>query len=157
MGARVIAADLAEERRALAAALGADDVIDVAAADLGEAVDDLTDGAGAPAVVECSGAQSARVDALRVAGIRGRVCFVGNGPPTRIDVSEHLIGKDLSCFGSWTFTNHELESCAAFVARERPRLSDLITHRFTLDDAQTAFNAFDQGGTGKCMFVSGDS
>jgi L-iditol 2-dehydrogenase len=153
----VIAADIADERRALAAALGADDVVDVAAADLGEAVDDLTDGAGAPAVVECSGAEAARVDALRVAGIRGRVCFVGNGPPSRLDVSEHMIGKELGCFGSWTFTNHELEACAAFVARERPRLSDLITHRFAIDEARVAFDAFDRGGTGKCMFVFGDS
>jgi threonine dehydrogenase-like Zn-dependent dehydrogenase len=92
-----------------------------------------------------------------VAGIRGRICFIGNGPPVRIDVGEYLIGKDLSCFGSWTFTNPELEACAAFVARERLRLSDLATHRFAIDDAELAFDAFERGGTGKCLFVFGDS
>jgi (R,R)-butanediol dehydrogenase / meso-butanediol dehydrogenase / diacetyl reductase len=157
LGARVIAADPVEERRALAVTLGADHVIDVSASDLGEVLDDLTAGAGAPAVIECSGAETARVDALRVAGIRGRICFIGNGPPVRIDVGEYLIGKDLSCFGSWTFTNPELEACAAFVARERLRLSDLATHRFAIDDAELAFDAFERGGTGKCLFVFGDS
>ena len=47
MGARVIAADPVEERRALAITLGAGHVIDVAAADLGEVLDDLTAGPAA--------------------------------------------------------------------------------------------------------------
>jgi threonine dehydrogenase-like Zn-dependent dehydrogenase len=70
LGARVIAADPAEERRALAVTLGADHVIDVSASDLGEVLDDLTAGSGAPAVIECSGAETARVDSLRRCRLR---------------------------------------------------------------------------------------
>jgi threonine dehydrogenase-like Zn-dependent dehydrogenase len=155
MGARVIAVDPVDERRSLALDLGAAHALDAAAGDLAEAVNELTEGAGAPAVIECSGAETARVDAVRVAGIRGRVCFVGNGPPVLMDVGEHLIGKDLSCFGSWTFTNGELAACASFVASARPRLSGVVTHRFAIDQAQAAFDTFDRGGTGKCLFVFG--
>ena len=75
-----------------------------------------------------------------------------------MDVGEYLIGKDLSCFGSWTFTNPELEACAAFVARERPcRLSVSPHIDSPIDDAELAFDAFKQGGTGRSPFVFGDS
>ena len=157
MGARVIAVDLDSERLQLAATHGADHVINAAEDDVTAVVNELTDGVGAQAVLECSGTESGRRAAVQAAALRGRVCFVGNGPPTEVDISEHLIGKELSCYGSWTFTTSELAECMDFVERTKTRLSDLVTHRFAISDARAAFEEFDHGNTGKCLFVFGTS
>jgi (R,R)-butanediol dehydrogenase/meso-butanediol dehydrogenase/diacetyl reductase len=157
MGARVIAVDIVGVRLELAERNGADHVVNAALDDVAMVVAELTGGAGAHAVLECSGTTSGRTDAVRVAALRGRVCFVGNGPPTPVDISEHLIGKELNCYGSWTFTTTQLAEAADFVARSNTRLSDLVTHRFHLGDAQAAFDEFDRGDTGKCLFVDNQS
>lgn len=153
MGARVIAVDLIDERLTLAERNGADHLVNASLEDVAAVVEELTVGVGAHAVLECSGTTSGRTDAVRVAATRGRICFVGNGPPTTMDIGEYLIGKELSCYGSWTFTTSQLSEAADFVVRSNTRLSDLVTHRFDLADAQAAFAEFDRGNTGKCLFV----
>jgi L-iditol 2-dehydrogenase len=153
MGARVIAVDVVEERLALAAANGAAAVIDASAADAAEAVHALTAGRGADATLDCSGSSAGRVAALDAVDLRGRVCFVGVGPPTEFDVSEVIIGKELTCHGSWTFTTTGLIECMDFLAERAVPLANLVTHRFPLERAAEAFSLFDGGRTGKCMFV----
>ena len=86
--------------------------------------------------------------------MRGRVCFVGVGPPTAFDVSEVIIGKELTCYGSWTFTSSGLSECMAFLAERAVPLANLVTHRFPLEQAPEAFTLFEGGRTGKCMLGS---
>jgi threonine dehydrogenase-like Zn-dependent dehydrogenase len=90
---------------------------------------------------------------VRCARTFGRVCFVGEGNTTTFNVSPDIIHKQLTIYGSWTFSTVGLEECARFIADRKVPLRDIITHRFRLDQAAEAFRTFDSGKTGKCVFV----
>jgi threonine dehydrogenase-like Zn-dependent dehydrogenase len=153
MGARVIAVDLAPERLALARQLGADAAIDPRAGDPVQAIHDLTGGEGAETTMDCTGHAEARLAAIRSAGTWGRVCFVGEGGNVTIDVSPHLLRRQITLHASWTFSGVGQEECAHFVARRRIPLGRLLTHRFALDQAAEAYRLFDTQTTGKGVFV----
>lgn len=156
MGARVVAIEPVPERRALAQAAGAWAVLDPAAVDPVAAIRDLTGGDGADAALDCTGNPIARVQAVRCARVWGRVCFVGEGNTTTFDVSPDIIHKQLTIYGSWTFSTVGLAECARFIAERAVPLARFITHRFRLEQAAEAFRTFDSGVTGKCVFVLGD-
>lgn len=137
----------------LAKELGADAVVDASKAGVVETILELTAGEGVEASVECSGNPVARVNALKCTQPWGRVCFVGLGEPTTLDVYRDVILKQLSIAGSWTFSNTGLEECARFIVDRRVPIGKLITHQFPLDQATQAFATFDGGNTGKCVFV----
>ena len=153
MSAHVIAVDVVDERLELAGANGAYEVVDGRRGDAGAAVRALTSGHGADLTLDCSGTREGRSGAVASARIRGQVCFVGVGPPTDLDISEGIIGKELTCYGSWTFTSAGLSECMAFVSEREVPLASLITHRFPLELAEEAFSVFDGGRTGKCVLV----
>src|SRR5262245_36779689 len=77
MGARVIAVDIAAERRKLAQQFGAHEVLDPAVGDVVAAIRDLTHGEGAHKTLEASSAPNGRAAAVRGGGARG--ALVGHG------------------------------------------------------------------------------
>ena len=85
--------------------------------------------------------------------IWGRVCFVGIGGKTTLDISDQVIHKQLTLYGSWTFSIGGLSEVADFVVDRGVPLGDLITHRFRLEEAVEAYRTFDAGKTGKVVFV----
>jgi threonine dehydrogenase-like Zn-dependent dehydrogenase len=153
MGARVIAVDVVPERLALARELGAEHVINAKDTDAVKAIHDLTHGEGAQTTMDCSGSSEGRLGALQSAGTWGRVAFVGEGGQTTIDVSKHMLRRQLTVHASWTFSNTGQEECARFVADRRLPLEQLLTHRFRLEQADEAYRLFDTQTTGKGVFV----
>ena len=153
MGARVIAVDLIPERLELAAELGADIVIDASRDRAESVVRDVTNREGADATLDATGLPSVRNDALNSARYWGRVCFVGEGGDTTFDISAQIIHKQLTIYGSWTFSLGGLAEAANFVVDRGVPLDKLITHRYTLDQADEAYELFDTGRTGKPVFV----
>jgi threonine dehydrogenase-like Zn-dependent dehydrogenase len=153
MGARVIAIDVVPERLALARELGADEVINARDTDAVKAIHDLTQGEGAETTMDCSGSSEGRLGALQSAGTWGRVAFVGEGGQVTIDVSKHMLRRQLTVHASWTFSNTGQEECARFVADRKVPLKKLLTHRFQLDQADEAYRLFDTQTTGKGVFT----
>jgi threonine dehydrogenase-like Zn-dependent dehydrogenase len=153
MGARVVAVDPSPERRELALSFGADAVIDPTAVDPVDAIKELTHGEGAPAALDCTGIPDARVAAVKSACTWGRVCFVGERNMTSFDISPDIIHKQLTIYGSWTFSTMGQAECAQFVVDHRLPLQNLLTHRFKLDDAVEAYRLFDTQTTGKGVFL----
>ncbi len=153
MGARVIAVDMIPERLEMAKKLGADVVIDASRQDSVAAIRELTHGEGADATLDATGLPAARINAVDSAMLWGRVCFVGEGNTTTFDVSPQIIHKQLTILGSWTFSLSGLAEVANFVVERRLPLLDLITHRYTLDQAAEAYQLFDTGKTGKAVFL----
>jgi threonine dehydrogenase-like Zn-dependent dehydrogenase len=153
MGARIIAIDTVPERRQLAQEFGAEDVIDPAAVDPVAALRDLTHGEGADATLDCTGVPEARLAAVRSARTWGRVCFVGEGNTTTFDISRDLLRKQLTILASWTFSTVGQADCARFIADRKIPLGRLLTHRFTLEQADDAYRLFDTQTTGKGVFV----
>jgi threonine dehydrogenase-like Zn-dependent dehydrogenase len=153
MGARVVALDIAPERRALARELGADEVVDPAAGDPVATLHDLTGGEGVEVALDCSGNPAARLAAVRSATTWGRVGFVGEGGTVTLDVSRDLLRRQITLIASWTFSATGQEECARFIADRRVPLGRLLTHRFRLEQADEAYRLFDTQTTGKGVFV----
>ena len=153
MGARVVAVDIAAERRRLAKEFGAETVIDPRETDPVAALRELTHGEGVEAALDCTGNPEARVAAVRSACTWGRVCFVGEGNTTTFDISQDLIRKQLTILASWTFSAVGQEECARFIADRRLPLKRLLTHRFKLEEAAAAYRLFDTQTTGKGVFL----
>jgi threonine dehydrogenase-like Zn-dependent dehydrogenase len=153
MGARVIAVDVVPERLALAREFGVEHVVNARDADPVKAIHDLTRGEGAETTMDCSGSSEGRLGALQSAGTWGRVAFVGEGGQTTIDVSKHMLRRQLTVHASWTFSAVGQEECARFVADRKIPLKRLLTHRFRLDQAEEAYRLFDTQTTGKGVFM----
>ena len=152
MGARVIAIDLSPERLALASQMGAHDLVDGTNADAVEAVLELTGGRGAEKTIDCSGAAPARAQAVRSTRTWGTCCFVGEGGTVELAVSPDILRRQLTIIGSWTFSSVGQADCARYVADRGIDLEQLFTHRFALDQANDAYELFDQQTTGKGVF-----
>jgi threonine dehydrogenase-like Zn-dependent dehydrogenase len=154
MGVRVIGVDFSPERRKMALDFGADVVIDPAADEPVAATKDLTHGEGATTTLDCTGNPDARVNAVKSAAPWGRVCFVGEGNTATFNVSPDIIHKQLTIHGSWTFSSVGQAECAQFIVDHKVDLDPLLTHRFKLDEAESAYQLFDTQTTGKGVFVS---
>ena len=153
MGARVIAIDVVPERLGLARDLGAEETINARDTDAVKAIHDLTHGEGAETTMDCSGSAEGRLGALQSAGTWGRVAFVGEGGQVTIDVSKHMLRRQLTVHASWTFSNTGQEECARFVANRKIPLKKLLTHRFGIEQADEAYRLFDTQTTGKGVFT----
>ena len=153
MGARVIGVDVVSERLALSKELGADHVVNASNDDPVAAILELTSGLGASASLETSGNPTARQQVLQCLAPFGRCCYVGVGGPAEIDFNRDVIFKVITIFGSWTFSKAELIEISRFFVETRAPLSKLITHRYSIDQAEQAFQEFDSSTTGKCVFV----
>jgi threonine dehydrogenase-like Zn-dependent dehydrogenase len=153
MGARVIAVDYSPERLALARQFGADETLNPRDADPVQAIKDMTHGEGAPTTLDCTGNPEARVNAVKSASMWGRVCFVGEGNTVTLDVSPDVIHKQLTIYGSWTFSSVGQAECARFIVDHGIDVDSLLTHRFRLEDAESAYQLFDTQTTGKGVFV----
>lgn len=153
MGARVVAVDFSPERLELAKAFGADVTLNAKDGDTVTAIRDLTHGEGATTTLDCTGQADARVNAVKSASMWGRVCFVGEGNTVTLDVSPDVIHKQLTIYGSWTFSSIGQAECARFIVDQGIDLARLLTHKFSLDEAEEAYKLFDTQTTGKGVFV----
>ncbi|MBV9132542.1 MAG: zinc-binding dehydrogenase [Chloroflexi bacterium] len=153
MGARVFAIDPLPERRALASQLGAEVALDPTAGSVVEAIRELTHGEGADATLDCTGNAEARANCTKAARPWGRACFVGEQGTATFDMTPDVIHKQLTMYGSWTFSTVLLAECAQFAVDRRIPLRDVFTESFALDDADAAFRKFSGRTMGKGVFV----
>jgi threonine dehydrogenase-like Zn-dependent dehydrogenase len=149
----VIAVDPLPERRELARKLGADVAVDSSAEPPVERIRELTHGEGADATLDCTGNAEARANCAKAARPWGRACFVGEQGTATFDMTPDVIHKQLTMYGSWTFSTVLLAECAQFAVDRKVRLGDVFTESFALDDAEAAFKKFSARGMGKGVFV----
>src|SRR5690348_1774473 len=140
-GARVIAAEPAPARAALATALGADAVLDPTSDTFRAEVEALTGGAGALVVFEASGRLEAMATALEVAAFRARLVFigidVGGAVPARLGLfqSKELQARGIiGSPGVWPQT-------LRFLSRSGVALAPIVTAAYPLAEADKAVEA----------------
>jgi L-idonate 5-dehydrogenase len=127
--ATVVAADIADSSLAVATALGADEIRNLAAGD--------TLPADAELVFEASGAPAALGGVLRATARGGTVVQVGNLPGTAVPaVLGDLVTREITWVGAYRFVEEISDALAAM--RDGLDVSPLITHRFGLDRAAEA-------------------
>ena len=83
----------------------------------------------------------------------GSVCFVGEGGDVKLDVSNDLLRRQVTLIGSWTFSKNGQADCADFVSERKIDVDALFTHEFKLDEAEQAYQMFDQQTSGKGVFL----
>jgi 2-desacetyl-2-hydroxyethyl bacteriochlorophyllide A dehydrogenase len=150
-GARVIAFDIDESRRASAKAFGADDVFDPREVTVRDAVKELTAGRGSTMALETSGAASASEEVLNCVRPWGTVGLVGIGSELRFSLAT-MLRQQLRILPSWTMSITAHKSCADFVVERKIDLDALFTHRWQLSQAEEAYKSFDMQSGGKGVF-----
>ena len=136
----------------MARMFGAADTIDPRAIDPIEAIRESTSGEGASLAIDCSGSAEARVQAVRSTRTWGTTCFVGEGGSVTLDVSKDIMRRQSTIMGSWTFSSVDQGECARYIAERGIDLDRIFTHRFSLDEAESAYRLFDKQSTGKGVF-----
>ncbi|MEE2688775.1 MAG: zinc-binding dehydrogenase [Pseudomonadota bacterium] len=153
MGARVIAVDISADRREMAGQKGAEVIIDPTADDPVEAVKDLTHGEGADKALDATSSSDARRNAVLSTRAWGTVCLVGIGGEVTLQVLPDLIHRQITLVGHWTFSKVGQLDCARFVSDRKIDVDSLFTHKWRLEQAEEAYQLFDQQKTGKGVFL----
>ena len=152
MGAGKIFATARHAHQAdMARSLGADDVLPTDGPDLWDAVADVTDGRGADMTIESVGGtgDATLKQALEVTRKQGRIVVLGNfRRPITLGYMEPLIREQSLifsiCYGVLN-GHHDYEIAIDMMASGRVSLTQMVTHRFPLEQIQKGFDtAYDK-------------
>ena len=150
----VAASDVRPERRALAARLGADLVLDASTEDVAARLRDATGGEGVDAVLEMSGQPSGIRDGLRALRSGGVMTMLGLSPrPVEIDLTNDVIFKMVHLRGIFGRRMWQTwEQATALLARGLD-IRPIITHRLPLEAFEDAFALLRAGVAGKVILT----
>lgn len=149
---QVIAVDGIEERRALAAKLGA---VAVGPAEAASVVADASGGLGADVVIEAAGALPALDASFGLARAQGVVSVIGaHFEPDYPLNNAVMFEKELSLIFSIGNPGRDRERLFAAIQSGAMRPSTVLTHQVPLDDAAEAYRAFDAKEMTKVVLVA---
>ena len=142
-GARVIVTSSSAEKLARAKALGADEVIDHSAAEVGRVVRELTGKRGAEVVIDSVGERTWS-QSLQALGRGGRLVTCGgtSGPTLTMDV-RRLFWYQWSILGSTMGNDTEFDAVVAELAAGR--LAPVVDRVFPLAEGRAAFERLKAG------------
>jgi L-iditol 2-dehydrogenase len=131
-------------RLAMGQSLGADRVIDARSCDPVAAVLEATDGHGADVVIDASGADSAPQQCVEMVKRGGKILIVAyySGPVT-FDLSM-AVRKGVCVFTSRGEGGDAVRRAVSLASRGLLRCSELISHRFALEEISEAFRVVRQ-------------
>lgn len=138
-GAKVIVADLLQERLDLALELGADAVIRSSSGlDLAKAVKEVNQGKGADAAVVAVQSAPLVVETAKALAVGGRLnIFAGIYPVDPLIIDPNLIHyQELTILGSADSTGNEFHQALNFIETGRVKVEKLISHLLPLEKLQ---------------------
>lgn len=146
MGATtIIAVDTIPERLAMARRLGADITIDYRAEDPVESIQRHTKGRGVDVSIEALGSQSTFEAALRVIRPGGRVSSLGvysADLKLPLDAFAAGVGDKTITTSACPGGKERMRRMMDVLSSKRVDLSPLVTHRFQLDEIESAYEFF---------------
>ncbi len=163
MGAgRVFATDLVAAKLDVAESLGAQTHLGERAT---SAIVEATLGRGVDLVVETAGTARAQELCFDLVRKGGRVLYLGI-PEREVKLSQaamkRLVREELIIYGAWNsysapFPGYEWHASLTYAAGGQLQTKELITHRFTLQEAKKAFIMMQRGQEffNKVMFIEG--
>jgi threonine dehydrogenase-like Zn-dependent dehydrogenase len=158
LGLRVIGVDVLPERVELARKCGAD-AINAADTDVVAAVREFSQipgvpyGSGVDYVIETSGSAPARSHIIPSLRREGKAAIVGVGSSEKVINPSDIHGKAVTLIGSVVFPLGWSWDLARFLAASGLSFEPAVTHRRSLDDAETALRLADEGRCGKVVFL----
>ena len=149
--ARVIAVEVNDLRLEHISQYGVEHIINPLKRDVRKKVKEITKNKGVDVAIECSGMEEAQVECLDAVKSLGRVVFLGiKSETTTINVLRHFILKEITVTGSGSCRPNEHPEIIEMIQNGLPA-ERLITHRFKIDDAPTAFKTFFNGESVKVI------
>lgn len=146
----IIAVDGDDNRLAMAERLGANQTINYnhfnGLEELTKAVKDATNGLGADFAFQCTGAPKAASNIWKFVKRGGGLCEVGffvNNGDSVINPHLDICNKEITLVGSWVYTPQDYGITFDFLKRAKGiglPIDELITHRFSLDEMNTAMD-----------------
>ncbi len=154
-GARVIGVEANPYRAQLAVDLGAEAVIDPRDPEALSQLLALTrTGRGVDKAIDCSGVVAAHRLCIDATRRKGMVAFVGEcGDDTPLRISDDMIRKGLTLVGSWHYNLADAPRLMHAIGNLGEQLDMLITHRFGIDDIQSAWELQVSGQCGKVILL----
>lgn len=147
MGAsRIIAVDRIPARLAMARKMGADEVVDLSASnDAVAAIMELTDGRGVDVSIEALGLQATFESALRVLRPGGTLSSLGvysSDLKIPLDAFDAGLGEKTIRTALCPGGKERMRRMMDVVRSGRADFKSLVTHRFSLDDIEDAYDLF---------------
>ena len=99
--------------------------------------------------MDCSGHADARAVAIRATRKWGKMVMVGEGGTVAFNPSPDIIHDQKSIFGSWVTSTWLMEELVERLVRWDLHPEDIVTHRFSLDEASNAYELMASGRCGK--------
>jgi S-(hydroxymethyl)glutathione dehydrogenase/alcohol dehydrogenase len=157
--ARIVAVDVRDEKLEAARALGATDGVNAAGGDAVAAVRALTGGEGVDVAFEALGRPDTVTAAFRMVRDGGRAVVIGIAPgttPAPIEIT-HLVRRGIRLQGSYgARVRTDVPEIIRLAASGRISVTQPITRRYRLDQADEAYRALDRGEiTGRAIVVMG--
>ena len=152
-GLRVAVIDLSEYRLQLAQGFSPDLALNPKTDAVQDALQDWTQGRGVEAAFECVGSEKAAQQALSAVKKRGKLVVVGVSHHLTLNPWEHLICRELTMMGTRNFNTKEFDEMAGLLRNGLP-LTQVVTHRFPLGEAEQAFELFKSGMSGKILITN---
>ena len=152
---KVIVSEVDDERLREAANFGADYLINPLKDDLVSKINQITDGHGVDVVIVAVGSPATQQQALSIVAKGGKVNFFGGLPVGKeiVPLNTNLIHyKEISVFGTSSQSIHDFRKTLELISAGVMNVKRLITHRFSLEEAQKAFEvASSRGGLKVCI------
>ncbi|MCP4707000.1 MAG: alcohol dehydrogenase catalytic domain-containing protein [Planctomycetes bacterium] len=140
------------KRLALAKELGADVAVDVSKDDVGEIVMELSKGAGADIVLECSGAEKAAQMGLDLLRRQGKYTQIGIfGKPITFDLDKVLYGE-VQLIGSFSQKFTAWKEAIKLFGQGKILAKPLVTDLLRLEDWEEGFRKCFAGEAVKVVF-----
>jgi L-iditol 2-dehydrogenase len=141
---RVIVSEPVPDRAAQALRIGADRVVDPINENLAEIIKDESNGRGADVIIVAAPVHAAQEAALTLAATSGRINFFGGLPKDKpsINFDSNLVHyKELVITATTACSTNDCWQATRLVNSGLVDLSDLVSQRFPLNQAATAFAA----------------
>ena len=153
-GAKVVISGLGVDgvRLGIAEELGFE-AVNIDEVDLVEHVMELTGGTGADVAFVAVGAPPAVNQAMSLVRKRGAITVVGIfGSDVPVDLT-WLVRRELTVVGAYDAKPVNFPTSIALISEGKVNVRDVLTHRFSLDDAEEAFRVALDGTGGKVEFT----
>ena len=151
-GARVLAADIGEDKLALARSMGADEVIDTRNAKLAESAKALTSGLGVDAVIDIVGRRDTLEAGLQSLAMGGRLVIIGAQPkavygedPTFSINPIEFLHRGLELHASRYVNAAEIAQTLELVRHKR--IKPVVTRTFPLERVEEAHDLIRRNAT----------
>ena len=154
MGAnKLIGVDTIQERLEIAQKLSLADHVFKAGPENVKEIRSVTDGHGVERAFDASGSDKGRLTAIQATRKWGRVALVGEGGTLGLSPSHDMIHDQKTIYGSWVTSIWLMEDLVERIVRWKIHPEELVTNRFSLEQAADAYALMASGKSGKVAVV----